>query len=129
MNTIFGGVARISSQRAQSVSPKHNRTKHKRWFEQMRQEEMLRAAAAVAPTDASAALALALGCLLRRERLAIGVTQAEVARLSSIHRPIIARIERGIHTPSLSTLYRYCNAASIDARDVIEVALTIVGLA
>ncbi|MBW2507413.1 MAG: helix-turn-helix transcriptional regulator, partial [Deltaproteobacteria bacterium] len=39
-----------------------------------------------------------LGARLRELRLAAGLTQAELARRTGIHRPNIARVEAGRHT-------------------------------
>lgn len=48
----------------------------------------------------------AIGARIRELREALGLTQFEVARRSGVHRPNIARLERGKHTVSLDTIVR-----------------------
>ncbi len=54
-----------------------------------------------------------LGARLRELRVAAGLTQAELARRTGIHRPNIARVEAGRHTPSLETLARLASAIGV----------------
>jgi DNA-binding XRE family transcriptional regulator len=54
-----------------------------------------------------------LGARLRELRLQAGLTQAELARRTGIHRPNIARVEAGRHTPSLETLARLASAIGV----------------
>ena len=54
-----------------------------------------------------------LGARLRALRLEAGLTQAEVARRTGIHRPNIARVEAGRHTPSLETVARLAHAIGV----------------
>jgi DNA-binding XRE family transcriptional regulator len=60
-----------------------------------------------------------LGARLRELRLAAGLTQAELARRTGIHRPNIARVEAGRHTPSLETLSRIANAIGVSTTHVL----------
>lgn len=60
-----------------------------------------------------------LGRRIRELRLAAGLTQAELARRTGIHRPNIARVEAGRHTPSLETLARLANAIGVPTTAVI----------
>jgi DNA-binding XRE family transcriptional regulator len=60
-----------------------------------------------------------LGQRLRALRLAAGLTQAELARRTGIHRPNIARVEAGRHTPSLETLARLAAAIGISTTRVL----------
>jgi DNA-binding XRE family transcriptional regulator len=60
-----------------------------------------------------------LGQRLRALRLAAGLTQAELARRTGIHRPNIARVEAGRHTPSLETLARLAAAIGVKTERVI----------
>jgi len=60
-----------------------------------------------------------LGARLRELRLAAGLTQAELARRTGIHRPNIARVEAGRHTPSLETLARIANAIGVPTTHVL----------
>ncbi|NNK07280.1 MAG: helix-turn-helix transcriptional regulator [Myxococcales bacterium] len=60
-----------------------------------------------------------LGARLRKLRLEAGLTQAELARRTGIHRPNIARVEAGRHTPSLETLARIANAIGVSTTHVL----------
>jgi DNA-binding XRE family transcriptional regulator len=60
-----------------------------------------------------------LGARLRELRLAAGLTQAELARRTGIHRPNIARVEAGRHTPSLETLSRLAVAIGVPTTRVL----------
>lgn len=60
-----------------------------------------------------------LGAKLRALRLAAGLTQAELARRTGIHRPNIARVEAGRHTPSLETLARLAHAIGVPTTHVL----------
>lgn len=60
-----------------------------------------------------------LGRRIRELRLAAGLTQAELARRTGIHRPNIARVEAGRHTPSLETLARLAHAIGVPTRSVL----------
>ncbi|MBN1653778.1 MAG: helix-turn-helix transcriptional regulator [Deltaproteobacteria bacterium] len=54
-----------------------------------------------------------LAARLKSLRQAAGLTQAELARRTGIHRPNIARVEAGRHTPSLETLTRLAAAIGV----------------
>jgi DNA-binding XRE family transcriptional regulator len=60
-----------------------------------------------------------LGARLRELRVAAGLTQAELARRTGIHRPNIARVEAGRHTPSLETLARLASAIGVSTTTVL----------
>jgi DNA-binding XRE family transcriptional regulator len=60
-----------------------------------------------------------LGHRLRALRIAAGLTQAELARRTGIHRPNIARVEAGRHTPSLETLARLAAAIGVSTTRVL----------
>lgn len=60
-----------------------------------------------------------LGQRLRELRVAAGLTQAELARRTGIHRPNIARVEAGRHTPSLETLARLASAIGVPTTHVL----------
>ena len=60
-----------------------------------------------------------LGARLRELRLAAGLTQAELARRTGIHRPNIARVEAGRHAPSLETLSRIASAIGVSTTQVL----------
>lgn len=61
-----------------------------------------------------------LGARLKQLRLAAGLTQAELARRTGIHRPNIARVEAGRHTPSLETLSRIAGAIGVPTTHVLS---------
>ena len=60
-----------------------------------------------------------LGARIRSLRLQAGLTQAELARRTGIHRPNIARVEAGRHTPSLETLARLAAAIGVPTTRVL----------
>ncbi len=60
-----------------------------------------------------------VGARLRALRVAAGLTQAELARRTGIHRPNIARVEAGRHTPSLDTLARLAAAIGIPTLELL----------
>jgi DNA-binding XRE family transcriptional regulator len=60
-----------------------------------------------------------LGARLRELRVQAGLTQAELARRTGIHRPNIARVEAGRHTPSLETLARLASAIGVPTTTVL----------
>lgn len=62
-----------------------------------------------------------LGARVRELRRAAGLTQAELARRTGIHRPNIARVEAGRHTPSLETLARLAAAIGVPTATVLAV--------
>ena len=78
------------------------------------------ATTAAAEVGPAAALSGNLGERLRALRLAAGLTQAELARRTGIHRPNIARVEAGRHTPSLDTLNRLASAIGVPAARVLS---------
>ncbi|HEV8360988.1 MAG TPA: CBS domain-containing protein [Candidatus Thermoplasmatota archaeon] len=57
---------------------------------------------------------------LKRWRLALGLTQAEVARRAGVSQPLIARIERGSVDPRLSTLRAVVRAMQSAERDAVR---------
>lgn len=73
----------------------------------------------LAPTGSGDVDGVRLGQRLRALRLAAGLTQAELARRTGIHRPNIARVEAGRHTPSLETLARLAAAIGVSTTRVL----------
>jgi len=61
-----------------------------------------------------------LGKRIRELRLEAGLTQAELARRTGIHRPNIARVEAGRHTPSLETIARLASAIGVPTTRVLH---------
>jgi transcriptional regulator with XRE-family HTH domain len=66
-------------------------------------------------------LRVRVGRRLRELRVRAKLSQAEVGRRSGIHRPIVARVERGVHDPGLDTVARLCTAIGCKLRDVLIV--------
>ena len=60
----------------------------------------------------------AIGVLVRTWRRNAGMTQAKLAERVGTHRPIIGRVERGVHLPSLITLSCIAQATGGDMRSV-----------
>lgn len=82
------------------------------------QKSLLRRAYSPLNTDVDG---VKLGKRIRELRLAAGLTQAELARRTGIHRPNIARVEAGRHTPSLETLTRLAQAIGVPTTRVLDV--------
>lgn len=91
----------------------------------VRAESILQRSSNNGASSAEQALALGeidgqrLGARIRALRLAAGLTQAELARRTGIHRPNIARVEAGRHTPSLETLARLATAIGVPTTRVL----------
>lgn len=79
-----------------------------------------RSSASTAPAALGDVDGVRLGQRLRALRLAAGLTQAELARRTGIHRPNIARVEAGRHTPSLETLARLAAAIGVSTTRVLS---------
>lgn len=80
-------------------------------------------AATFAPSDEVVDIPISgerLGQRLRQLRLEAGLTQAELAKRTGIHRPNIARVEAGRHTPSLETLARLAAAIGVPTTRVLS---------
>jgi DNA-binding XRE family transcriptional regulator len=61
-----------------------------------------------------------VGRRVRDLRIKAGITQAELARRTGIHRPNIARVEAGRHTPSLETVARLAEALGTSPARILE---------
>jgi DNA-binding XRE family transcriptional regulator len=61
-----------------------------------------------------------VGRRVRDLRVRAGLTQAELARRTGIHRPNIARVEAGRHTPSLETVARLAEALGTSPARILE---------
>lgn len=73
----------------------------------------MKASRAIAST-----LALTIGAALRSMRERAGLTRKQLAIRIHSHRPIIGRIERGLHVPELCTVNAYVAACGGDVREV-----------
>lgn len=58
---------------------------------------------------------------IRDLRKRAGLSQLEISKRTGIHRPVVSRIERGIHEPDLNTVARLCDAIGCKLRDVLIV--------
>ncbi|NLY93350.1 MAG: helix-turn-helix transcriptional regulator [Myxococcales bacterium] len=88
-----------------------------------RSAEIVTAAGAVFRFDPSPAEALdgtLVGRRVRELRIKAGITQAELARRTGIHRPNIARVEAGKHMPSLETVARLAEALGTSPARILE---------
>ena len=61
-----------------------------------------------------------VGDRVRSRRLAVGLTQAKLGELTGIARPNIARIESGLHTPTLTTLLRVAGALGVSVATFVS---------
>jgi transcriptional regulator with XRE-family HTH domain len=57
---------------------------------------------------------------LRRERLAAGLSQEQLASRTGLHPTEISRLERATRTPRLPTIARLARALDIDAGRLLE---------
>lgn len=61
-----------------------------------------------------------LGRNLRRARLALKMTQEEVAERSGVHATEVSRIESGKRDPQVSTVKRLAEAVGVSASDLLR---------
>ena len=67
----------------------------------------------------STVIAHRVGARVRELRLDAEMTQGELARRISTHRPIVSRVERGLHMPRLEELERYATALELDVATLL----------
>ncbi|WP_316228740.1 helix-turn-helix transcriptional regulator [Bradyrhizobium sp. SZCCHNR1045] len=65
-------------------------------------------------------LEIAFGQRLRLKRNKCGLSQEELAHRSGLHRTYVSQIERGLKSPSLSTIYALAAALDEDAGVLIS---------
>ncbi len=58
-------------------------------------------------------IALIVGANIRKQRAILGWTQGKLAREVKTHRPIVGRIESGLHVPEVSTVFTYAKALGV----------------
>lgn len=58
-------------------------------------------------------VAKAIGAEIRRCRNEAGISQEALARRLGTHRPIVARVERGVHVPEIDLVCRYAHALGV----------------
>lgn len=86
----------------------------------------------IATARISERIACAAGAELRRLRLAAGLSQAQVARFTDSHRPIVSRVDRGVHTTSLEVCELHavvCGGSLADVLRAVDRALGLGALA
>ncbi|HTY60272.1 MAG TPA: helix-turn-helix domain-containing protein, partial [Bacteroidota bacterium] len=59
-----------------------------------------------------------LGSALKRRRLALGLSQEELANRAGLHRTYITDVERGSRNPSLETIQKLARALEVPLSDV-----------
>lgn len=73
-------------------------------------------------------IGVAIGAELRRMRVDAGLTQGRFAVLIDSHRPIVSRIERGKHVPTLEVCQLYAAVTGQSVRRVARVIDRVCGL-
>jgi transcriptional regulator with XRE-family HTH domain len=58
---------------------------------------------------------------LREMRLALGLTQAQIAERCGTMVPVISNLERGVTVPSLSTILHLAGALGCEPSDLVKV--------
>ena len=61
----------------------------------------------------------AFGHELRKARNAVGVSQEKLALQVGLDRTYISMLERGLRQPSLTTIFRLCEALEIDSVELV----------
>lgn len=62
----------------------------------------------------------AIGFHIRAERIARGLSQVDLSRISGVARSYISSLERGEGNPSLDLLFAVCNALHVDIESLIS---------
>ena len=57
---------------------------------------------------------------VRETRVAKNITQAELAKRTGIHQPVICDLEKGRHAPTLSTVERIAIALGVTASELVS---------
>ena len=65
-------------------------------------------------------LAKRIGARVRERREGRGWSHRELADRVGTYRPIVWRVERGTHTPSLFTLWHYAQALGVPLTDIVS---------
>jgi transcriptional regulator with XRE-family HTH domain len=60
-----------------------------------------------------------IGGELRKAREAVGLTQEELAFKAGVHRTYVSLLEREKKSPTLSMLFRLCQAMGISASELV----------
>ena len=57
---------------------------------------------------------------LRARRLAAGLSQEQLSRLTDLHPTEISRLERGVREPRLSTIVRVARALGVSPSELLD---------
>ena len=57
---------------------------------------------------------------LRARRLAVGLSQEQLSRLTDLHPTEISRLERGVREPRLSTIVRVAWALGVSPSELLD---------
>lgn len=60
-----------------------------------------------------------IGPVLRDRRVELGLTQFQLAKLVGTYRPLVARMERAVHAPSLDSICAYAKALGWTSEELI----------
>lgn len=58
-----------------------------------------------------------LGGVLRRYRIAAGLSQEEFARRAGVHRTYVSQVERGVRNPTYESLQKFLSTAKVTWAD------------
>lgn len=61
-----------------------------------------------------------LGAAIRKQRLALGLTQEQLAEKADLHWTYISGIERGLRNVSVMNLYQIAIALQVQVRDLVK---------
>ncbi|MGE8468650.1 MAG: helix-turn-helix domain-containing protein [Pseudomonas putida] len=65
-------------------------------------------------------IAQAFGKVLREKRKAAGLTQEQLSYEAEIQRNYVSLIERGIHQPTITVLFKLANALNCSASSMVS---------
>jgi transcriptional regulator with XRE-family HTH domain len=68
----------------------------------------------------SLSLEKSFGLRLKAKRDVLGISQEELAGRSGLHRTYVSQLERGLKSPSLSTLFALALALKTDPSDLVR---------
>jgi transcriptional regulator with XRE-family HTH domain len=61
-----------------------------------------------------------LGLAIRKRRLALGLTQEELAEKADLHWTYISGIERGVRNVTIANLFHIATALGVRVRDLVK---------
>ena len=67
------------------------------------------------------AISLRVGERLRALRVAAGLTQQQVAERTSKHRPLVCRLEKGVHQQRLDQILAFARAVGVKPSEILMV--------